>query len=129
MVKNIEFYEAKALELIKNNKGILQSELWKRLGLDSREGSRIVLRLERKGVIKREGVIVNGRRTYKLYYIGSSEAKKVRILVDLSSILDLPCSTCQFLSQCGPHGVYSPYTCKLIEDWVLRHSSISGRGG
>ncbi|MCE4610920.1 MAG: Lrp/AsnC family transcriptional regulator [Desulfurococcales archaeon] len=122
MVRNIEVYERKALELIKSNRGILQSELWKRLGLDSREGSRIVLRLERKGMIKREGVIVNGRRTYKLYYVGSVEAKRVRVMIDLASILDLPCATCRFLPECGPEGVYSPYKCKLIEDWVLRGS-------
>lgn len=35
--------------------GILQSELWKKLTADSREGSRAILRLEKKGLIAEEG--------------------------------------------------------------------------
>ena len=118
MVKNIEAYEKQALELIKSNRGILQSELWKRLGLDSREGSRVVLRLARKGVIRREEVIVNGRRTYKLYPVNPYEGRRVSIVIDVSSILDLPCSVCPYIDQCGPHGSYKPFTCKLMDIWV-----------
>jgi len=46
--------------------GILQSELWKKLNLTSRDGSRLAIRLEKRGLVKRERVLDNGRWTYKL---------------------------------------------------------------
>ena len=123
MVRNVEVYERQALELIKTNRGILQSDLWKRLGLDSREGSRIVLRLAKKGVIRREEVIVNGRRTYKLFPVNPYEGRKARILVDISSILDLPCTLCPYLDQCGLNHFYNPPSCSMMDSWVFKEGS------
>ncbi len=122
MSKSIEVYEKEAIELIKANNGILQSELWKQLGLDSREGSRIVLRLAKKGLIKRKQVIINGRRTYRLY-LAENEASEATILVNLASILDIPCTVCPYLSQCQVGGFYSPTTCPLIDEWVSKKAS------
>ena len=47
-------------------KGILQSELWKKLKLSSRDGSRLALKLERMGMITREKILEKERWTYKL---------------------------------------------------------------
>ena len=124
MVKGIDSLENKALDMIKNNKGILQSDLWKMLGLDSREGSRIVLRLSKKGLIKRKPVIVNGRKTYKLYLVELSETAS--ITVDLSSVLDIPCTVCPYITQCGPGNYYDPASCPLMTDW-LRNSTLKNR--
>jgi len=129
--KSIEVYEKEAIELIKANNGILQSDLWKQLGLDSREGSRIVLRLAKKGLIRRKQVIINGRRTYRLY-LAETETVETTIVVDLSSILDVPCTVCPYLSQCQVGGFYSPTTCPLIDEWVSNKASKmsgDGRGG
>ena len=48
--------EHKALHVIANNgnDGVLQSELWRKMDATSREGSRIALKLETKGLIRRE---------------------------------------------------------------------------
>jgi len=46
--------------------GILQSELWKELGVDSRKCSRIVKRLEESGLIDREEFKRDGIKTYLL---------------------------------------------------------------
>ena len=46
--------------------GVLQSELWKELDLTSRDGSRIAIRLEKRGMIKRDRILQGGRWTYKL---------------------------------------------------------------
>ena len=46
--------------------GVLQSEIWKELGLTSRDGSRLAIRLERRGLIGRVKVLEEGRWTYKL---------------------------------------------------------------
>src|SRR6266699_961357 len=46
--------------------GVLQSEIWKELGLTSRDGSRLAIRLEKRGMIRRVKVLDDGRWTYKL---------------------------------------------------------------
>lgn len=112
--------EKKALEIIETQEGgVLQSDLWKMLGLDSREGSRLVLRLVKKGLIKREQVSVNGRRTYKLTP-AKMAAEPVTVKINIASILDIPCTTCPHLSECGPKNFYDPATCPLLEAWLAR---------
>jgi hypothetical protein len=46
--------------------GMFQSELWKKLKLSSRDGSRLALKLERMGTITREKLLEKGRWTYRL---------------------------------------------------------------
>jgi len=56
-----------ALKLIQSKpEGILQSELWKELGVDSRKCSRIVKKLEESGLIIREDFKKEGIKTYLL---------------------------------------------------------------
>lgn len=52
--------EQKALHFVVNTgyQGVLQSELWRELGASSREGSRVALKLEEKGLIRREKELV-----------------------------------------------------------------------
>jgi hypothetical protein len=55
------------LKLIQSKpEGILQSELWKELGVDSRKCSRIVKKLEESGLIDREDFKKDGIKTYLL---------------------------------------------------------------
>ena len=91
--------------------GLLQSELWKKLKLTSRDGSRLALKLERMGIISREKILEKGRWTYKLII------KKTP--VSTKSIEDAPCLTCPVEQKCSLEGEVSPRTCQLIEDWVL----------
>ncbi|HID15303.1 MAG TPA: transcription factor TFIIIC, partial [Candidatus Atribacteria bacterium] len=62
----LSLMEKRAIEIIKKagDNGVLQSDLWKILGTDSREGSRIAIRLEKKGIINREPTIHEGKKTY-----------------------------------------------------------------
>ena len=92
-------------------KGILQSELWKKLKLSSRDGSRLALKLERMGMITREKILEKERWTYKLII------KKIPI--STKSIEGAPCLTCPVQSKCSIDGEISPKTCQWIEDWVL----------
>ena len=90
--------------------GVLQSELWKKLHLTSRDGSRLAIRLEKRGLVKRERVLDNGRWTYKL--------TPLRFPIQIKSIEQAPCITCASESKCAPNGVVTPYTCDKIVDWV-----------
>src|SRR3990167_9544626 len=99
------------------SRGMLQSELWKKLKLTSRDGSRLALKLERMGIISREKILENGRWTYKLII------KKTPI--STTSIENAPCLTCPVEQKCTIDGEISPRTCKWIEDWVLVQISPS----
>ncbi|MEM0096866.1 MAG: hypothetical protein QXY52_00960 [Conexivisphaerales archaeon] len=91
--------------------GILQSELWKKLSLTSRDGSRIATRLEKRKLIKREKVLEEGRWTYRL--------KSLVVPLSLESIADAPCITCPLYYKCYEDGAVSPRTCTKIERWVV----------
>jgi len=91
--------------------GILQSQLWKKFKLSSRDGSRLALKLERMGNITREKILEKERWTYKLII------KKTPI--STKSIEGSPCLTCPVESKCSLDGEVSPKTCQWIEDWVM----------
>jgi DNA-binding MarR family transcriptional regulator len=93
------------------SEGMFQSELWKKLKLSSRDGSRLSLKLERMGTITREKLLENNRWTYKLIL------KKTPI--STQSIENAPCLVCPVEQKCSLEGEISPTNCQFIEDWVL----------
>ena len=97
--------------------GMFQSDLWKKLKLSSRDGSRLALKLERMGMISREKILENGRWTYKLII--------KRTPVSTSSLEGAPCLICPVEAQCSIDGEISPKTCQYIEDWVRIESKHS----
>jgi hypothetical protein len=105
--------EYKALNVISNNgsEGVLQSELWRKLDATSREGSRIALKLENKGLIIREKELYEGRWTYRLFPKNKPAS--------LKSIIDSPCLMCSNDSRCGAWGPISPHECSRLTAWIL----------
>jgi predicted DNA-binding transcriptional regulator len=97
--------------------GVLQSEIWKELGLTSRDGSRLAIRLERRGLIGRVKVLEDGRWTYKL--------TPLRFPTDMTSIEKAPCIICQFESKCTNDGQISPFICPLIGPWVVGEMGVA----
>jgi len=91
--------------------GILQSQLWKKFKLSSRDGSRLALKVERMGMITREKILEKERWTYKLII------KKTP--VSTKSIEGAPCLNCPVEAKCSRDGEISPKTCQWIEDWVM----------
>ena len=94
--------------------GVLQSEIWKELGLTSRDGSRLAIRLERRGLIGRVKVLEDGRWTYKL--------TPLRFPTDMTSIEKAPCIVCQYEPKCSTEREISPYVCPWIGPWVIQES-------
>lgn len=105
----------------RGNEGILQSELWREMKADSREGSRAILRLERKGLIQRKRELHAGRWTYRVF------AKRKYSTID--SITDIPCAFCDLDDRCAPAAVANPARCEKLNGWVLVSvgGSASGR--
>jgi len=105
--------EQNVLEIIMNcgDAGILQSELWKKIDADSREGSRAILRLEKKGLVERRRELYDGRWTYRVF--------TKRKLSTIGSIVDVPCAFCQDEARCGQSAVLSPTQCQKLTQWLI----------
>ena len=93
------------------NEGILQSALWREMKADSREGSRAILRLERKRLIERKRELHSGRWTYRVF------ARRKYSSID--SIVDVPCSFCDLEARCAPAATTNPTRCERLNGWVL----------
>ncbi len=116
----LSLMEKRALEIIKKagDEGVLQSDLWKMLGTDSREGSRIAIRLEKKGIITREPTVHAGKKTYRLRLI-KRPPKKISIV----SVKGCPCFVCPDLTKCGAGYTVNPITCNKLTTWIIEKIS------
>ncbi len=105
--------EHKALRFIANtgDEGVLQSDLWRQLDASSREGSRIAIKLENKGLIRRERELFEGRWTYRLF--------PKRKPASINSIIDCPCLSCPESIRCGAYGATSPNDCEKLTEWLI----------
>jgi DNA-binding Lrp family transcriptional regulator len=114
--KDGEDVYSKALEVISSagSQGILQSDLWRALNVSSREGSRIALTLEKRGLIIREPVYRGRTKTFKLIAVSSD------IKISLDAIDDCPCFSCVNLSRCGSRQPISPEKCEDLTRWLLK---------
>jgi hypothetical protein len=105
--------EQKALHYVVSTgyQGVLQSDLWRELGASSREGSRVSIKLEEKGLIRREKELQEGRWTYRLY--------PKRLPASIETIIDCPCLLCPDNARCDPTTAISPKSCPRLTDWIL----------
>lgn len=111
--------EHRALQFVMNTgyEGVLQSDLWHELGASSREGSRISIKLEEKGLIRREKELCDGRWTYRLF--------PKRTPASIDSIADCPCLMCQDNPRCDPSGAISPQSCERLTEWLISISQTA----
>ena len=112
MSSNKRGIERKSLKLIidAGEEGLFQTEIWKLLGLSSREASRIAKKFEEKGNVYREKVLNNGRWTYKIFL--SKE------FVTLESVEDCPCLVCPDSNRCFSGGQKDPRICLDLTAWI-----------
>ena len=99
--------------------GVVQSDLSTILSLPNREISRICSRLESWGLIRKDEVINEGRRTFRI--------ESTRKPPSLNSILGSPCITCPNTRMCEesneleplPYKMMSPQECQQLERWLI----------
>jgi len=97
---------------LSGEKGVLQSDLWKKLGWDGREGSRQMRRLEKKGFIKRRKELRAGKWTYRIF--------PVRKFSSVDSIISVPCAGCEEdLSGKCPNTTLTPDVCQKLTRWLM----------
>ncbi|MHA1608152.1 MAG: helix-turn-helix transcriptional regulator [Candidatus Freyarchaeota archaeon] len=112
--------EEKAYEIIREagEKGLLQSDLWRKLGVNSREGSRVAMRLEKKGLIRRLRELYKGRWTYRIF-----ANEKENVEVKWNTLGGCPCFTCKQISRCGIGQPISPIRCWKLTEWINMEAS------
>jgi len=88
--------------------GAYQKDIWKDLGIDSRSCSRVLLKLEKEGVIKREKVVANGTVTYRITLVSDGDESIISVI---SRFLP-PCIGCR--EECEPE------RCEALEIWVRK---------
>jgi DNA-binding MarR family transcriptional regulator len=99
----------KALRIIQSSReGVLQSELWKLLGIDSRKCSRIVKKLLDSGLVERVEFKGDGIKTYTLRPVKRS----VRPALILAGGEIIPCIGCD--RECVVN------SCNLLLDWMYQ---------
>lgn len=107
-----------ALEYIKSHpEGVLQSDLWKVLKIDSRKCSRIVAKLLKENLITREVESTDGIRTYRLYYASKHEGRRFKSLMAVE--IFEPCAGC--IEECEPEH------CAKLSEWIF--AIVMGSGG
>ena len=114
---SIDDGEAKALKILRkySDKGILQAKLFEELGIDAKEGVKIIHRLLKKSIIRRERIVIDGRKTYRVLL---GESKKYDSIVSLDTVIKIPCFTCPFFKECGVGGTWNPLNCDILEEWL-----------
>jgi len=118
--------ERSALKMIleSNITGVLQSDLWKRLGTSSREASRIVTHLEGLNIISKKKELFKGRWTYRLFYYNVFEkiTKKEPEETPAMELLEkqvVTCFRCDDLELCGVGHEISPVYCRKLTEYLL----------
>ncbi len=107
-----------ALEFIKSSEsGVLQSDLWKALKIDSRKCSRIVAKLMKENLITRQLETIDGIRTYRLFYADKSNSKRFKSLMPV--LIFEPCAGC--IEECEPEH------CAKLSEWIF--SIVIGKEG
>ncbi len=102
-------------------KGVFQSELWKKLNISSREGSRLARELEKRNLVIRKKQLHGGRWTYRIHI--------TRKPVEIGFIDDVPCFRCQYESKCTAMSPKYLVKCERMEDWSLEKFKIQVERG
>jgi len=99
-----------ALEYIRSHpEGVLQSDLWKALSIDSRKCSRIVAKLLKEKLITRELESADGIRTYRLFNADKANGRRFKPLVAVD--IFEPCAGC--IEECEPEH------CPKLSEWIF----------
>jgi hypothetical protein len=68
--------------------------------------------------------MVNGRKTYRLFYRERREVVP-KVTISAKSIIDIPCASCPYIDVCDIGNFYDPRQCPLLEAWIESHLSKS----
>lgn len=114
-IKNENIIRQKILEAVeKCQEGINQKELWKKLKIDSKIGTRVLMKLINEGKVSRTLNYINGKKVYTVHI----PKHKLQIL-PIEQIEGLVCFPCnKIYDECSENGNLSPINCPLFNNWL-----------
>ena len=121
-----ESLEDRILSILQSSEDLAmtQSGLAKVLEMTTRDISRVVIKLERRGVVKRLQVKDGGRSSYNVKLLKKTPK------IDLNDVVWCACFTCADLEKCGRGQPVSPETCnKLTTSLKAENSKLEVLGG
>lgn len=117
-----EEYMDLAIKIISRyvEEGIPQEKFIEELGIDSKDAIKLISKLIKKGIIRKETKIINNKKVTFLY----SYDKTLSIPVNLDSLSKVPCFKCKYLLICKPGSNPNPAECTLLDDWLINELSL-----
>ncbi len=110
--------------------GILQvklKELPELRGLEPQRIARIVLKLAKLGLVKRQLVNVEGRSMYLVRALTVEEKPSIKqekslIPIKLDLVAEIPCFYCKELDRCASGSPINPLKCMYLTNYLLKKS-------
>lgn len=112
-VKDVKNIKNKIIQLVNSKEnGISQKELWKVLKIDSKRGTKILLRLIKEGKIYRFKTRINGKLVYVL------KIPKRLVILPIELVSDIVCFPCSDMNICSEEKPLNPITCQKLSKWL-----------
>jgi hypothetical protein len=108
---NIELAVAESIRKA-GDRGILQTHLLKKHGVDARRGAKLISRLESQGLVRKSRELYGGKWTYRL------TSPTIKPAMVSWGDLDCPCFFCNDSGRCGLGNVVSPSSCSFLSGWL-----------
>ena len=110
-----------ALEVLKKygDEGVTQDKFIEELGIDSKEAIKLLSKLTKKGILKKETRKIDSK---KVTYLRLFESN-LKIPVSLEFLSQIPCFKCKYLLVCKPGSNPNPADCTILDEWLEKLAS------
>lgn len=125
VTKDLDETVLKILESAEDG-GISKSELAKYLKIPQTDLEKLINRLSRKGLIKKEKV-KNKNKDDLIIYLAKPKPKS--LLINLDTAIKVPCFTCKYIKECGENKEWRPASCEIINMWLEQEYQKSRKEG
>ncbi len=113
-IKDENIIREKILQAIeKSNNGINQKYLWKVLKIDSKIGTRVLVKLINEGKVSKSVSYVNGKKVYII-----SQPKHKLVILPIEQLEGLVCFPCSDIYKCSDEGELTPVNCPMLNSWL-----------
>lgn len=119
--------------LYRQSKPVYQNDIPKLTKIDVKTITRSIYKLEKIGLVHREPVVNNKRKTYIVKIDNEKVLKKLEeqgeSIFDIRELFiqlsEIPCITCPHIYRCYEGGFYDPVHCQYLLDSISRNKNPS----
>lgn len=96
--------------------GVPQEKFIEELGVDSKDAIKLLSKLSKKGLVKKEVRIINNKKVTHLRLYDSG----LNMPVNLELVSRVPCFRCRYILICKPGSNPNPAECTILDEWLMR---------